>query len=190
MLTGSRYNITGVSRDGDDDDEPQEFVKKRKGGHRHGKPKDDCSLPENEDKPHCVFKTLPRYYSKDSPSRRNGPLSPLGYTQFYLPTLDVEPNQQPQWEVEYSTLKPKDLVPGNETQPLPIPLHLLPGFDEAVFSEDADDEVAREKRRNFENEMKRITPWRMKDLTIGSYVNLARRLVAEKKMWNKFSDYM
>jgi endopolyphosphatase len=171
-------------------------MKKRKGGHRHHLPKDDCSRPENEDKPHCTFKHLPRHYDKNSPSRRNGPLTPLGYTQFYLPEVDAKGEKVPEWKVEYMTFKSKVLAflygNGSESgsywnQPSPIPAHLLPGWKALEI----EDEQGRDGRMTrFREEMKKITPWGMKDLTIGSWVRLARMLVERKKMWNKFEEIM
>ncbi len=183
-----------MTRDGNDEDhaDPNELVRKRKGGQRHDQPKKDCSRPENEDKPHCALKDKPRYYSKDSPSRKNVPLAPLGYIQFYLPALDLQSVDAPAWEVEYTTHKAQHFIPHTATQPMPVPLHLLPGFDAGLFRDEGDDidEEITTRREKFRAEMKRITPWGMKDLTIGSYVKLARQLVAERKMWNKFSEIM
>lgn len=143
-----------------------------------------------------MFKKLPRYYDKRSPSRKNGPLTPLGYTQFYLPDIDTNHETAPEWQVEYSTFKLRKLFP-NQTedmeQPPPVPLHLLPGFEPALLADQVDGETqeTREKRvEAFMSGLKRITPFKMKDLTIGSYIKLARELVAVKKMWNKFSDLM
>jgi endopolyphosphatase len=177
-----------------------EIAKKRRGGHRHGKKKDDCTLPENEDKPHCTFKHKPRYYSKQSPSRSNKPLTPLGYAQFYLPDIDKQTDSAPGWILEYSTFKLKSLLPGwmfnttdDHTQPLPVPLHLLPDYDPELSPESmkkGDDEGFKKKREAFVKSLKRVTPWKMRDLTIPSYVHLARKLVAEKKMWKKFQEYM
>lgn len=179
-------------------------TKKRKGGHRHSKPKDDCKLPQNEDKPHCTFRSKPRHFSKHSPSRTNRPLTPLGYSQFYLPTIDKQSSHPPQWEVEYTTFKAKSLIPPSSnhsndtalTQPLPVPLHLLPGYDPAIFTPPADGEgkkakrKIKEKKKKFEKQLEKITPFRMNDLTIGNYIKLARMLVIEKKLWNKFSEIM
>ena len=178
-----RYNITGVERPVEDE-LPFEALK-RKGGHRHRKPKDDCSLPENEDKPHCVFKELPRFYNSSSPSRSNKPLTPLGYVQFYLPDVDSRSATPPEWKVEYSTFKPAKLIP-NETdpvQPPPVPLHLLPNYVAGLEGDEA-------ARASYVQSLKRISPWKMKDLTINSYIKLARKLVSEKKMWSKFTELM
>ena len=190
-LMMDRYNVSGVSGDGYDGDFDA-LKKKRKGGHRHGKPKDDCSRLENEDKPHCTFKKKPRYYSKHSPSRKNGPLSPLGYTQFYMPNVDDQSDGPPTWVVEYTTYKVNHLLPGNSSQPTPIPVHLLPGYSADIMSDTLEEENEDLVMRKvvFEAEMAKITPWKMRDLTIGSYVKLARKLVVERKMWSKFSEFM
>jgi endopolyphosphatase len=55
---------------------------------------------------------------------------------------------------------------------------------------DGADKDKDEKWEKFIQELKRITPWKMKDLTIPSYVKLARKLVAEKKLWKHFADIM
>jgi endopolyphosphatase len=176
-----------------------ETTKKRKGGHRHGKKKDDCTLPENEDKPHCTFKHKPRYYSKESPSRSNKPLTPLGYAQFYLPDIDKQTESAPGWILEYTTFKLRNLLPGwmfnttdEHTQPLPVPLHLLPNYDPSLSAATTAgaDQGLKDKLEEFVKSLKAFTAWKMRDLTIPSYVHLARKLVAEKKMWKKFTQYM
>jgi endopolyphosphatase len=207
-----RYNVTGLEDDvmtiednemaiDDEVDDDIDIEKKRPGGHRHGRKKDDCSRPENEDKPHCTFKHKPRYYSKHSPSRSNKPLTPLGYAQFYLPDIDKQTDSAPGWILEYTTFKLKNLLPGwmfnttdDHTQPLPVPLHLLPNYDPSL-SANAEQGVKgkdkeKDKLEEFVKSLKPYTPWKMRDLTIPSYVHLARKLVAEKKMWKKFTDYM
>lgn len=110
--------------------------------------------------------------------------------------MDFQTAEPPSWEVEYTTLKSDQIFPINATQPHPIPLHLLPGYDaqldfrNAPKGERDEDRSIMERWVRYRAEMKRITPWGMKDLTIGSYVKLARKLVAERKMWNKFSEFM
>ncbi|WVF68665.1 hypothetical protein IAT40_003436 [Kwoniella sp. CBS 6097] len=241
-------------RDRDRDSNEEYFVKgdigtdmkkDRRPGHRHGRPKSDCSRPENEDKPHCVFKHKPRYYNKNSPSRSNKPLSPLGYTQFYLPKVNKQTEEVPEWFVEYTTFERDVLYPSSKEQegghrrndngsdienemgewgqPYPIPLHLLPAYDPILFeqhgqpqpqevelesksdmngeqassrtnkkkgNDDDDDEDKKSKRKKFERAIKKITPYRMSDLTIPNYVKLSRKLVAREKMWEKFSQLM
>ncbi|OCF37058.1 endopolyphosphatase [Kwoniella heveanensis BCC8398] len=225
-----------------DEQRLDDLKKDRRPGHRHGRPKSDCSRPENEDKPHCVFKHKPRYYSKDSPSRSNRPLSPLGYTQFYLPKVNKQTEAVPEWFVEYTTFKRDVLYPSTSSkkrkgpgkgpggdaeqrngtdyeigewgQPYPIPLHLLPAYDPTLFEQhqqeanpeegkgdspaskdhnnsDKDkDEGKESKLRRFERAIKKITPYKMPDLTIPNYVKLSRKLVAQEKMWDKFSQLM
>ena len=176
--------------------------KKHRTGHRHRKkkPKDDCDLPKNQDKPHCVFRRLPRYYNSTSPSRHNGPMSPLGYTQFFLPEVDSDKEEAPQWKVEYSTFHPSALVPDpsfRTTQSLPIPMHLLPGYEPSMMSvllrgKNPDwlshEEI--DQRDSFILGLEKIAPWKLKDLTIKSWIKLARKLVAQKKSWKKFQEIM
>jgi hypothetical protein len=63
-------------------------------------------------------------------------------------------------------------------------------FGESGAGGDGADKDKDEKWEKFIQELKRITPWKMKDLTIPSYVKLARKLVAEKKLWKHFADIM
>ncbi|WOO77660.1 Endopolyphosphatase [Vanrija pseudolonga] len=203
------YNITGVTLDDfvptpfvplpqDPSDEDDVEIEKKKG-------KKSCKLPENEDKPHCTFKRKPRYSSPEAPSRKNKPLSPLGFAQFYLPDIGKDTKKPPEWQIEYTTYKRKALFPGQAklTQPPPVPYKLLPGYspkftnwtETELAALEADDEtieneVGDEERAAFITKIKGITPWKMKDLTINSYVKFARRLANDKKMWQKFLDYM
>ena len=175
------------------------------------KGKKDCKKPENEDKPRCTFKRKPRYSSPESPSRSNKPLTPLGYTQFYLPDLEDQ-KTPPKFKVEYTTFKAKELLPPNvsgekRSQPPPVPYHLLPGWDSSIgklsaeemkrldedtFDDRSDDELKGKKspKDKFLKEIKKITPFKMKDLTINSYIKLGRVLLDDKKLWGKFMDYM
>jgi endopolyphosphatase len=129
-----------VGSEHDLEDVKKHKKKKKKGGKGGKKHKDDCSLPENEDKPHCTFKRKPRHCSKHSPSRSNKPLSPLGYIQYYLRDVDSRSKEPPEWQIEYTTYKLDNLLPPNGTHethrshhPLPIPLRLLPGYDPDLF---------------------------------------------------------
>ncbi len=209
------YNITGISLDSKvreqvehpEPDDPMDAMKKQKKG--------SCKKPENKYKPHCSFKTRPRYASPDSPSRSNQPFTVLGYTQFFIPDLDKPKKSKtpPGWEIEYTTFKASSLLPDSLTngihrsygQPPPVPYHLLPGFDPDIVDLVTDEDVARldgedhvaggndsaeSKKEEFLFAIKRITPWKLKDLTIKSYVKFARRLANDKKAFKKFLDYM
>lgn len=207
--------IDQLEAEGSDDDEDLDTLKRHR-GHRHHrnkkhKKKSSCSRPENEDKPHCVFRRKPRYFNRTSPSRSNKPLTPLGYAQWYLPELDTSGPSRPEWKLEYTTYKLANLLPGGFggngshgergstwEQPPPVPLRLLPGYDEAKAEAEAeaskggkgDGDKDGDKRAAFLKAMKKMTPWKMKDLSIPSYVKLARKLVAEKKLWSQFSDFL
>lgn len=177
--------------------------------------KDECDKAKNRDKPHCYFLRKPRYESPESPSRSNKPLSLLGWTQFYLPDIEKNSKKAPEWLIEYSTFKPKSLLPPSMTgeledqpwsQPPPVPYHMLPSFDpkikpltpeelealesgdEALIAEGASDQE--KKRAQFLKGVQQITPWKMPDLTIPSYVALGRRLLDDKKLWKKFIEFM
>jgi len=159
----------------------------------------------------------------------------LGYTQFYLPGVDSDSDDPPEWEIEYTTYKLNELLGGRNESGLagegPVPRYLLPGYDEDLFkdgqewmrldevaddgdeenevdegvqkgtehenndynlndNDDNDDNELARRRKTFMRNMRRITPWKMKDLTINSYVKLTRKLVSERKMWDKFSELM
>ncbi len=60
------------------------------------------------------------------------------------------------------------------------------GRAEARKEGKGDGDKDRDKRAAFLKAMKKMTPWKMKDLSIPSYVKLARKLVAEKKLWSQF----
>lgn len=209
------YNISGVSLDpsvrGEIErpapDDPEDALKKKKKG---------CNKPENQNKPHCTFKTKPRYASPGSPSRSNTALSVLGYTQFYIPNLDTKKSKvPPSWEIEYTTFKAHALLPESlrsidnvsYDQPPPVPYHLLPEYDPEIIGTMTPEEIAlldltddleladdvdstANKKTQFLRAIKRITPWKLKDLTIKSYVKFARKLVTEKKSWKKFQHLM
>lgn len=83
----------------------------------------------------------------------------------------------------------------DHTQPLPVPLHLLPSYDpeltpDGLTQAGEGSDKLKSKRDDFVKALKLVTPWKMRDLTIPSYVHLARKLVAEKKLWKKFARYM
>lgn len=210
-LDGSVNELAYNPHDTDDDAEASKKKKKHK---------DECDKKKNREKPHCYFKRKPRYESPNSPSRSNKPLSLLGWTQFFLPDIDDDSKKKPEWKIEYTTFKPKSLLPPSMTddldgptwtQPPPIPYHLLPGYDPSISApltaaelaaiesddviEDADDDADDmgsddNKRKAFLKAVQAVTPWKMPDLTIPSYVRLGRQLLDDKKMWKKFIEYM
>lgn len=97
---------------------------------------------------------LPRYFSPDSPSRTNRYLSPLGYTQYYLP---IDRHGSPNWTLEYITYPEKRMQ------------HFLPKHMQLNTTEVAID-----------------APYNMVDLTIPSWLHLAKSLTKSKKKWKQY----
>lgn len=184
--------------------------KKKKGGHRHGKkPKSDCRKEKNQDKPHCKFRRKPRYYSPNSPSRSNTMFTPLGYTQFYLAEIDEHQKKgegRPGWEVEYTTYHVDGLlqgglegIDGSAKGRQRVPWHLLPGFHKLGLEDPAslltkdkhqNHRVDKEKWAAFKKGLEKVCPFKLPDLTIPTYLDWAKRLSDETKLWNKFARYM
>lgn len=174
------------------------------------KSKKSCSRPENEDKPHCVFKRKPRYNSPISPSRSNRYLSPLGFVQFYLPNLTgsgENGKEAPKWEIEYTTYPKEALFRGvkgdvTEDPTSPVPLHLLPGFEKYSHIVNGDggngsateltvsDDEKEAALNEWKETLNQITPFDMPDLTIKSWVKFAQRLAKDKSLWKRFASTM
>ena len=211
------YNVTGLELDDDDyestgDDASLKKKKKEKngkkrkgGGHRHGKkPKNNCHKPEHEDQPHCKFRSKPRFYSPESPSRSNQMFTPLGYAQFYVPDLDKQTQEPPKWELEYATYDVDGLLrggyngtDGDATGRQPVPWHLLPGFDQvdvealSKLEKGGESDPRKDTGMNkFRKGLKKWTPFRMDDLTIPAYVALAKQFSEDTTLWNKFAKFM
>lgn len=197
--------MTGLELDDDDirgtDDLKKKGKKRKGGGHRHGKkPKNNCHKPEHEDQPHCKFRSKPRFYSPDSPSRSNQMFTPLGYAQFYVPDLDKQTQEPPKWELEYATYDVDGLLrgglngtDGDATGRQPVPWHLLPGFDEVdveALSRDDKDGKDDGGMSKFRKGLKKMTPFGMGDLTIPNYVALAKQFSEDTPLWNKFAKFM
>lgn len=97
---------------------------------------------------------LPRYASADSPARRNRYLTPLGYTQYYLP---IDRYQEPNWTLEYITYPEKRMQ------------HFLP------------------KHMQLNASMAGIdAPYQLDDLTIPSWLTLAKGLTRSKRKWKQY----
>lgn len=99
---------------------------------------------------------LPRYSSPQSPSRTNRYLTPLGYTQYYLP---LHQHQSPNWTIEYITYPAENMI------------NYLPGhvYDNSTASE-----------RTVE------APYQLKEWTIPNLLNLAKDLAGSRKLWKEY----
>ncbi|KAF9534317.1 hypothetical protein CPB83DRAFT_866555 [Crepidotus variabilis] len=167
------YNIT-------DKGKRAERTGKRKHGHRRGSEgnKANCKSDEYRNTWRCH---LDRTWHSDphSPSRRNQRWTPLGYAQYYIPHLDqANKTMKPKFELEYVTYKAEDLVPSDEGGQVLVPLRHLP---EELISNSA-----------TKAEKSKFAPYRLKDLTIGSWVRLGHEIgdSSRKKLRKKFRRYM
>lgn len=125
------------------DSVPEVDAARRKKGRKHRKKK----------KP---VPRLPRYASPHSPSRTNRYLTPLGYTQYYLP---LNQHQNPNWTIEYITY-PAEHIKKH------LPAHMQ-GITSVL-------------ERTVE------APYRLKEWTIPHLLNLAKDLAGSKKLWKDY----
>ncbi|KAJ2931588.1 hypothetical protein H1R20_g5383, partial [Candolleomyces eurysporus] len=179
------YNVTETRENVEQKKKKKKRSKKppkRKHGHRRGDGGNKTSLckkPKYENSWKCHLDE-PWNSDEDSPSRTNTFWSPLGYAQYNMPNLDdANKTNPPRYELEYVTFPLERLRPdedsGAEAFEYPIPPQFLP-------EELLDASVTRSK----------YAPYRMEDLTIPSWVRLARRVADDKrvKLRKKFKKYM
>ncbi|KAH9977959.1 endopolyphosphatase [Lactifluus volemus] len=171
------YNIT-QARD-------SAYVKSKKPKRKHGKQRGGgdkqklCKKKKYEDSWRCKF-DQPWHSDPDAPSRINSLWSPLGYAQYYIPEKRlVDETRKPKFKLEYLTYRLDALHPGDvEGRPefqYPIPLKQLP-----------------KSLREGNVTSSKMAPYEMDDLTIPSWVELARRLgdPSRKKLRKRFKQYM
>ncbi|EKM80275.1 hypothetical protein AGABI1DRAFT_120307 [Agaricus bisporus var. burnettii JB137-S8] len=148
--------------------------KQREHGHRRGRKgnKDDVCKDKRYDKSWKCHLQKSWHTDRDAPSRRNQALTPLGYAQYYMPDIaTANKTQAPRYELEYVTYPVSALGSGDWE---PVPVRHLP-------------RALREGRKG-----KRYAPYGLRDLTVGSWVGLGRRLGqgAEKRVRRRFREYM
>ena len=172
-------------------------LKKRKKHHSRKKKKKPRPAPR-----------MPRHFSPDSPSLTNRYLTPIGFTQFYIDldnanlhsgfgpgekarraeksaNLDT-PRPAPAWEVEYVSFEAESYAKGllgRGQAGGPVPLKAMPGVIREMVQDDGEDKVGRiaEALRDAG-----VVPYELEDLTVGSWVGLARHVVKTKKRWRRF----
>ncbi|OCH94072.1 endopolyphosphatase [Obba rivulosa] len=119
--------------------------------------------------------------SPQAPSRTNRLWTWLGYAQYYMPNLgDSDRKHPPKYKLEYLTYPVESLHPPREATAeakfhYPIPLKQLP-----------------RSLRNATISSSKYAPYEVEDLTIPSWLELARRLgdPAEAKLRKRFKKYM
>ncbi|KAF8655288.1 hypothetical protein AX16_003187 [Volvariella volvacea WC 439] len=173
------YNITENS------DEISTSGKNRHHGHRRGNQRDKdkhCKLEPYASSWKCHLNET-WHSDPESPSRSNRKWTPLGYAQYYLPDLDkADEQEKPHFRLEYMTFRPESLHPSEDGSSAeedefhyPIPLVHLP-----------------RSLRNGSVTASKFAPYELEDLTIGSWVNLARKIGdrGEKKLRKSYRKYM
>jgi len=180
------YNITGSAKSAVQDNNPssderartlKDRVPKHPRGGKAGDKNKLCKEKEHKDSWKCRLRE-PWHSDEKAPSRRNTLWSPLGYAQYYLPDLaSANKTHKPKYKLEYLTYRARALHPqNNETDfQYPVPLSNLPG-----------------SLQNGTVTESKYTPYRMDDLTIGSWMKLARTLAepTQKKLRRRFKKYM
>jgi len=168
------YNITGV-RSATRDKEHLRTMKNRTP--KHGDKKQLCKRKEYKDTWKCRLQE-PWNADEEAPSRSNTLWSPLGYAQYFIPGIaSANATHPPKFKLEYLTFDPAALHPQNNETGFhySVPLRNLP----------------RSLRNSTITESK-YAPYRMKDLTIPSWISLARELAKpkRKKLRKRFKKYM
>uniref|UniRef100_A0A0W0FJR2 Uncharacterized protein n=1 Tax=Moniliophthora roreri TaxID=221103 RepID=A0A0W0FJR2_MONRR len=164
------YNVSGYEM-------AQEQKRKggRKPGHHRGDHGDKTVLCK--EKPYsmswkCHLSNDSWYSDPEAPSRMNTLWTPTGYAQYYIPDLDdASSKQHPHYKLEYTTYTAQVLTAEGES---PVPLKQLP-----------------KSLRNGTMDESKYAPYGMKDLTIGSWFELASRLGKEEgELHERFRKYM
>ncbi|KAF9055285.1 hypothetical protein BDZ89DRAFT_13863 [Hymenopellis radicata] len=177
------YNISALRGSGvqtvDRNQETQNKRGRKPSHHRgdHGNKATYCKEEEYRHSWKCILNNT-WHSDPDAPSRRNQLWSPLGYAQYYIPDLaGGNKTRKPDFKLEYTTYAATDLHPllGGGEFNYPVPLQNLP-----------------KSLRKGPVEKSEYTPYELADLTVGSWVGLARRLGAEqeRKMRKRFRKYM
>ncbi|KZP17262.1 endopolyphosphatase [Athelia psychrophila] len=157
-------------------------TKDRTPRHRSGRAGDKkklCKLKEYRDTWKCQLREA-WHSDEEAPSRQNKLWSPLGYAQYYLPNLDsADKRHDPKYNLEYMTFRPQDLHPHDNETALnfhyPVPLRNLP-----------------RSLRNDTITKSTYAPYCMRDLTVSSWITLARKFAdpKRKKLRKLFKKFM
>ncbi|KAI0307327.1 endopolyphosphatase [Multifurca ochricompacta] len=175
------YNITHA-RDGAITKRKKKPSKRKHGHRRGGGNKEElCKKKKYEDSWRCKLDE-PWHSDPRAPSRVNTLWSPLGYAQYYLPEERLmNRTKQPKFKLEYLTYRLEALHPSGDNIEgrgefnYPIPLKQLP-----------------KSIREGNVTSSKFVPYRMDDLTIPSWVGLARLLgdPLKAKLRRRFKQYM
>ncbi|KAF8195878.1 Metallo-dependent phosphatase-like protein [Mycena galopus ATCC 62051] len=143
-------------------------LKDRKPGHHRGSSKDkekQCKLDKYRETWKCQLNET-WHSDPKAPSRSNTLWTPLGYAQYYIPHLEEgNKTHKPSFKLEYVTYGPDALAGTDGFYPVPP--------------------------KNLPSTLKnRQTAYSLEDMTVGSWVALARRMSNSKKLSGLFKTYM
>ncbi|KAF8306485.1 hypothetical protein DL93DRAFT_216749 [Clavulina sp. PMI_390] len=174
------YNVTGLANDGQSISCKASRISKLASFAELEDEEDDV-VPQKQ----CRIKKA--HTDPNSPSRTNSALTPLGYSQFVIDKLDLKASQKPRWNLEYMTY---DIEVLNSTSNYPVPSHLIPSqlFNNSTILSASPTHSIRDASAED------LAPFGLRDLTIPSYLRLARQLgkasLKKKKLWTRFVTYM
>lgn len=168
------YNTTSE----EEEEANRKKTKKKSRKHRHGTRPDWCKKTNSESWA-CREPNEEWHSDKDAPSRRNGLWTGLGFAQYWMPSMgDADADRIPVWELEYLTYPLDALHPTVQDKAgwkYPVPPTLLP-----TELQDPANLTAG----------KHYAPYEMQDLTIHSWLELARQMGRKKKLWKLFKKFM
>ncbi|KAI0092667.1 Metallo-dependent phosphatase-like protein [Irpex rosettiformis] len=129
--------------------------------------------------------------SPQSPSRANRLFSPIGFAQYYLPDMNGTAKKPPKWKLEYLTFEPSKLHPPNATK-MTSETTTRQAVEDAEFVYPMPLKRLPKKLRTPEVKKSRYAPYKMKDLTIPSWLRLVKRLGKKKneKLRERFRGFM
>ncbi|EGO01896.1 hypothetical protein SERLA73DRAFT_49578, partial [Serpula lacrymans var. lacrymans S7.3] len=182
------YNITGLSSTVVRDIGRDEYLielkksKRKHSRYHHGNPENndsECRKEPYRDSWRCKLKQ-PWHSDSEAPSRRNTLWTGLGYAQYTIPNLlEFDEKHEAEYRLEYLTFPISRLdAPRSEEgagAPPAVPMRNLP-----------------RSLREGDVRRSKYTPYEMEDLSIGSWVELGRRLGEgkEEKLRRRFKKYM
>jgi len=172
------YNITGIKSAIQGIEFADSRMTKTRTSKHHQEAGDKqklCKKPGFKDTWKCRLQE-PWNADENAPSRSNTLWSPLGYAQYFIPDLaSANANHPPTIKLEYLTFELAALHPqNNETN-----FHYLVPLQNLPVS-----------LRNNTISKSKYAPYHMMDLTIPSWIALAKKLAKQRTLRKRFKQFM